>query len=276
MVPLDHTYSRPNQTSTTQGTPFQVADGDWGNSFSGDDSDTQLVRSHLTRRSKSVTDADLSELLSETRRPSFFSRRKQKAPEQAAASSSLSGNRSFSGQLPSKVDSKPANGSKQTGSKSFKVRGEQEVETSKPKSGKWWSWGSSSKAPKPDSKVSSTSNSESISSSSRPNSLELPQQSQVSITASAAEQAQLAQLSPAMTGCMSLFSANPQQERPVSEVQWTGAIDMQGVHTQQAIAYIVLCFACHDRLYVPFVCQPPAREACCRGPVGRYSDFSCS
>jgi len=237
MAPQDYGFTQPpvKGNELRQKTPFQVFEGDLDRSFTqGGDSDKQLVMSQLTRRSKSVTDADVEELQPTGRRLSFFSRRKQKfTPEQTDMSASGSAHRSFSGLLPSEItgdfDTKPPIG-KRTESKSFKVKGESDSDgpSSRPKSGKWWSWGSGSKAPKdgkaipvPDSKNSVYD----TGTRARHASLDLPAEAQhYSAVNGADSSAQLAQLSPLMqSGCMSMFSAGgPQSERPVSEVQWAG------------------------------------------------------
>ncbi len=239
MAPRDYSYTQSSAggKSESQRTPFQAVDGDFGSSFTGrTDSDTQLAMSKLVRRSKSVTDADLpdlDELQPTTRRRSFFSRRKQKfTPEQADVSATVPAHRSFSGTLPSQVtagefDTKPPTGSKQVESKSFKVKGESDVEglPSRPKSGKWWSWGSSSKAPK-DGKANPVLSPPVYDTSHRAR-LELPLQPQNPSAVNGPDSsAQLAQMSPlTQPGCMSMFNgASSQQEKPVSEVQWSGML----------------------------------------------------
>lgn len=237
MAPQDYGFTQPpvKGNEIRQKTPFQVFEGDLDSSFTqGGDSDNQLVMSQLTHRSKSVTDADVEELQPTGRRPSFFSRRKQKfTPEQTDMSASGSAHRSFSGLLPSEMtgdfDTKPPIG-RRTESKSFKAKGESDSDgpSSRPKSGKWWSWGSGSKAPKdgkaipvPDSKTSVYD----TGTRARHASFDLPAEAQQYTAVNGADSsAQLAQLSPLMqSGCMSMFSAGgPQSERPVSEVQWAG------------------------------------------------------
>ncbi|KAA6425209.1 MAG: ubiquitin carboxyl-terminal hydrolase 2-like [Trebouxia sp. A1-2] len=220
------------ENEASQKTPFQVFDRDLDSSFTQGGKSDQLVMSQLTRRSKSVTDADLEELQPTGRRPSFFSRRKQKfTPEQTDMSASRSTHRSFSGLLPSDItgdfDTKPPVG-KRVESKSYKVKGESDSDgpSSRPKSGKWWSWGSGSKAPKDGKAIPAPDSSNSVYDTGtrvRHASLDLPAQSQHNIAVNGADSsAQLAQLSPLMqSGCMSMFSAGgPQPEQPVSEVQW--------------------------------------------------------
>ena len=235
MAPQDYGFTQPpvKGNKIRQNTPFQVFEGDLDSSFTqGGDSDSQLVMSQLTRRSKSVTDADIEELQPTGRRVSFFSKRKQKStPEQTDMSANVSSHRSFSGLLPSDItgdsDTKPPIG-KRTESKSFKVKGESDSDgsSSRPKSGKWWSWGS--KAPK-DGKATPASDSRNsvydTGTRTRHASLDLPAEPQQHNAVNGADSsAQLAQLSPLMqSGCMSMFSAGgPQPERPVSEVQWAG------------------------------------------------------
>lgn len=237
MAPQD--FAQP-PTRGSYRTPFQAFDGDAGGSFvHGDDGDNPQSMSHLTRRSKSVTDADLADLQLNGRRPSFFSRRKQKlTPEQADFSASASAHRSFSGLLPDdftrELDTKPPTGSKRIESKSFKVKGESGSDTpsSRSKSSKWWSWGSSSKAPK-DGRANPVSDSTSAYDSTnraRPANPDLPAQPQQYSAVDGADSS--AQLSPLMqSGCMSIFSAaTSQPEGPVSEVQWTGVLLPHQLH----------------------------------------------
>ncbi len=237
MAPQDYGFTQPpvKGNKIRQNTPFQVFEGDLDSSFTqGGDSDNQLVMSQLTRRSKSVTDADIEELQPTGRRLSFFSKRKQKStPEQTDMSASGSTHRSFSGLLPSDItgdfDTKPPIG-KKTESKSFKVKGESDSDgpSSRPKSGKWWSWGSGSKAPKDGKPMPASDSRNSVydtGTGTRHASLDLPAEAQQNSAVNGADSsAQLAQLSPLMqSGCMSIFSAGgPQPERPVSEVQWAG------------------------------------------------------
>ena len=232
----DYGFTKPpvNGNEIRQKTPFQVFEGDLDSSFTqGGGSDNQLVMSQLTRRSKSVTDADIEELQPTGRRLSFFSRRKQKlTPEQTDMSASGSTHRSFSGLLPSDItgdiDTKPPIG-KRIESRSFKVKGESDSDgpSSRAKSGKWWNWGSGSKAPKDGKAMPASDSRNSVydTGTARHASLDLPAEAQQHSAVNGADSsAQLAQLSPLMqSGCMSMFSAaGPQPERPVSEVQWTG------------------------------------------------------
>lgn len=231
----DHGFTKPpvNGNEIRQKTPFQVFEGDLDSSFTqGGDSDNQFVMSQLTPRSKSVTDADIEELQPTGRRLSFFSRRKQKlTPEQTDMSASGSTHRSFSGLLPSDItgdiDTKPPIG-KRIESRSFKVKGESDSDgpSSRAKSGKWWNWGSGSKAPKDGKAMPASDSRNSVydTGTARHASLDLPAEAQQHSAVNGADSsAQLAQLSPLMqSGCMSMFSAaGPQPERPVSEVQWT-------------------------------------------------------
>ncbi|DBA82653.1 TPA: hypothetical protein ACH3X1_006898 [Trebouxia sp. C0004] len=238
MAPQEYGFTQPpvKGNVTRQKTPFQVFEGSLDSSFTqAGESDNQLVMSQLTRRSKSVTDADIEELQPTGRRLSFFSRRKQKlTPEQTDVSASRSTHRSFSGLLPSDItgdfDTRPPVG-KRTESKSLKVRGESDSDgpPSRPKSGKWWSWGSSSKAPKEGKGIPVPDSRNSVydtGTRGRHASLDLPPEAQqYSAINGADSSAQLAQLSPLMqSGCMSMFSTGgPQPEQPVSEVQWADA-----------------------------------------------------
>ena len=224
-------------------TPFQHSSPE-DHEISGSEveSDNQPIKSHLLRRSRSLTDADLTDDLQPSgRRRSFFSKRRPKPTQEQTALYTTKTERSFttpgrslSGLLPSQAlvsepDSKPPTGSKQVESKSFKTKGDSDTDAtaSKPKSGRWWSWGSSSKTVKPDSKALPPQGARSpagkeAGSNSRPSSLDLQGQTAHS---SAGASAPLAQISPlAQPGCMSMFTAatEKQPEKPVAEVQWTG------------------------------------------------------
>lgn len=224
-------------------TPFQESSPpDYEASGSEVDSDNQPRMSHLLRRSRSLTDADLTdELQPSGRHLSFFSQRKSKPIQEQPAPSTRDTGRSFttsgkslSGLLPSQAlvsepDSKPPTGSKRAEAKSVRAKGDSDTDAtvSKPKSARWWSWSGSSKAMKPDSKalpapqgIRSPAGKE-AGSNSRPSSLDLQGQPGHS---SGGASAALAQTSPlAQPGCMSMFTAGPgQPEKPVSEVQWAG------------------------------------------------------
>ena len=246
MAPQEHNYRQPlaEPKHALQATPFgQSSPEDYEISGSEVDSDHQPVMSHLLRRSRSLTDADLTdELQPSGRRRSFFSKRKLKPTHKQPGLSTANTGRSFttpgrslSGLLPSQAvvpdpESKPPTGIKGAESKSVRAKGDSDTDTtaSKPKSARWWSWGSSSgKAMKPDSKVLPTQGARSpagkaAGSNSRPFSLDL--QVQPAHTSAGTSSAALAQTYPlAQPGCMSMFTTGPgQPEKPVSQVQWTG------------------------------------------------------
>lgn len=240
MAPREHSYRQPAAEPHAQyPSPFQQSSpDDFEVSGSEVDSDNQPIMSHLLRRSRSLTDANFTlELQPSSRRRSFFSKRRPKATQEQPALSTTNPGRSFttqgrslSGLLPnqalvSEPDSKPPTGSKRTDSKSFRTKGDSDTDArmSRPKSARWWSWGSSSKGLKPDGEVLPLQGAGSpAGSNSRPTSLDLQlQQPQPNRATSSAA---LAQTSPlAQPGCMSMFSAAPgQPEKPVSEVPQTG------------------------------------------------------
>ena len=245
MAPQEHSYRQPlaepkhalHQTLFEQSSPE-----DYEVSGSEVDSDHQPVTSHLLRRSRSLTDAGLTDELQPSGRPrSFFSKRRLKPTHDQPALSATNPGRSFTtpgrslGLLSSQTlvpepDSKPPTSIKQAETKSVRAKGDSDSDgtASKPKSGRWWSWGSSSsKGMKPDSKVLLRQGARSpagkdAGSNSRPSSLDL--QGQPARTGGGTSSAALAQTSPlAQPGCMSMFTTGPgQPEKPVSQVQWTG------------------------------------------------------
>ena len=235
-----HSYRQPSVKQT----PFQQSSPeDYEASGSEVDSDNQPRLSHLLRRSRSLTDADLTdELQPSARHRSFFSKGRAKPTQEQPALSTCDTGRSFttpgkslSGLLPSQAlvsepDSKPPTGSKRAESKSFRAKGDSDTDAtvSKPKSARWWSWSGSSKATKPDSKVrpapqgNRSPAGKEAGSNGRPSSLDL--QGQSAHPSGGASSAALAQTSPLVQpGCMSMFTAGAgQPEKPVSEVQWAG------------------------------------------------------
>lgn len=240
MAPQEHSYRQPAAEPHAQyPSPFQQSSpDDYEVSGSEVDSDNQPIMSHLLRRSRSLTDANFTlELQPSGRRRSFFSKRRPKATQEQPALSTTNQGRSFttqgrslSGLLPnqalvSEPDGKPPIDSKRTDSKSFKTKGDSDTDatTSRPKSARWWSWGSSSKGVKPDGKVLPPQAARSpAGSNSRPTSLDL--QLQPPQPKGAVSSAALAQTSPlAQPGCMSMFTAaSGQPEKPVSEAPQTG------------------------------------------------------
>ena len=237
MAPQEYSYRAPPAESkpSSYESPFDgLPPEDYDVSASEVDSDNQPIMSHLLRRSKSFTDTHLTnDLQPSSRRRSFFSKRKLKPAQEQPDPSITTPGRSLSGLLSSpsqartsEPDSKRPTGSKRADSKSTKARGDSDTDTSatKPKSARWWSWGSSSKTVKPDGKVVSpqvagSPSGKEAGNTRRPSSLDVPGQS-----AHTNGVAAIAQPSPLMqSGCMSMFStAAGQPEKPLSEVQWTG------------------------------------------------------
>ena len=239
MAPQEHSYRQvpAEPRHTYYQTPFQAAGAGYEAAALGEDSDNQPIMSNLVRRSKSVTDAYLTnELQPSDRRRSFFSRRKSKLTTEQPDLSVPTPGRSFSSLLPSQAlatdsDNKPATG---TG-KGSKLKVEADADSSKSKSSRWWSWGSGSKALKPDGKAPLPADGRGTAikeagSSSRPSSLELAGQPDVDNIA--ASSGQLAHTSPLVqSGCMSMFMTAPAQtEKPVSQVQWAGRHSCCPVH----------------------------------------------
>lgn len=241
MAPQEYSYRPPPAESkhSSYESTFQASSPeDYEVSASEVDSDNQPVTSQLLRRSKSFTDAHLpNELQPSGRRRSFFSKRKLKPAQEQLDPSITTQGRSLNGVLPSpsqarasEPDSKRPTGSTRADPKSLKARGDSDTDApaAKPKSARWWSWGSSSKALKPDGKglsvqVAGSPAGKEAGSGSRPSSLELPGQS-AHPNGVASSGSALSQPSPLMqSGCMSMFTTAPgQPEKPLSEVQWTG------------------------------------------------------
>ena len=236
MAPPEDSYrqepSLPKQAHYQ--TPFQTVGQDYEAFVTGDDSDHQPSTADLVRRSRSLTGADLTGELQPTgRKRSFFSRRKSKLAQEQAELPKATPSRSFSEFLPTQVtpadlDSKPPSG--RTEAKSLKLKGEPDADasSSKPKSSKWWSWGSSSKGQKQNGRVLSQQDgkgtaSREAGSRNQPSNLDLS--GQLGYVNGVTSSAQHAQASPLVQpGCMSMFSAAPTAlEKPVSAVQWTGA-----------------------------------------------------
>ena len=237
MAPQEYSSRAPPAESkhSSYDSPFHgLPPEDYDVSASEVDSDNQPIMSHLLRRSKSFTDTQLTnDLQPSSRRRSFFSKRKLKPFKDPPTPSITTPGRSLSGLLSSpshartsEPNSKRPTGSKRADSKSTKARGDSDTDApaTKPKSARWWIWGGSSKALKPDGKVllpqvAGSPSGKEAGNSSRPSSLDVPGQS-----AHTNGVAAVAQPSPLMqSGCMSMFStAAAQPEKPLSEVQWTG------------------------------------------------------
>ena len=237
MAPQEHSYRQVPKVPqhTYYQTPFRAAAESYEAAGTGKDSDNQPILSNLIRRSRSLTDADLTnELQPSDRRRSFFSRRRSKLTTDQPELSATTPGRSFSGLLPSQAsagDSDIKSPMCKSEPKALKLRADADADTSstKSKSSRWWSWGSSSKALKPDAKAPLTADTRSTAvkeagSRSRPSSLEVDPPGQSAGSNIAPSSAQLAQTSPLVqSGCMSMFSAAPAQpEKPISDVQWAG------------------------------------------------------